>query len=88
MGRKSNVCALNNWGVPTIIMVPMSVNNVPSCLSRKSSFYPQIELNGHRGSVWRVIKCVPQETDFMGRVCNASQSCLRKTPHVKGAGAA
>jgi hypothetical protein len=68
-------------------MVPMSVNNVPSYLSRKSLFYPQTELNGHRGSVWRVIKCVPQETDLIGRVYNAFQSCLRKAPLVKGAGA-
>jgi hypothetical protein len=35
---------------------------------RKSLLYPPIELHGHRGSAWRVIKCVPLVTDFMGRV--------------------
>jgi hypothetical protein len=66
MGRKSNVCAHNNWGVP--IKVLTSVNNAPWCVVRKSVFYPPIELHGHCSSAWRVIKCVPLVTDFMGRV--------------------
>jgi hypothetical protein len=44
------------------------VNNAPWCAVRKSLFYPPIELHGHRGSAWRVIKYVPLVTDFMGRV--------------------
>jgi hypothetical protein len=48
MGRKSNVCAHNNWGVP--IEVLTLVNNVPWCVVRKSLLYPPIELHGHRGS--------------------------------------
>jgi hypothetical protein len=38
MGRKSNACAHNNWGVP--IEVLTSVNNAPSCVVRKSLLYP------------------------------------------------
>ena len=65
-GRKSNVCAHNNRSVP--IEVLTSVSNTPWCAVRKSLLYPPIELHGHRGSAWRVIKCVPLVTDFMGRV--------------------
>jgi hypothetical protein len=66
MGRKSNVGAHNKRGVPVKVLT--SVNNAPWCAVRKSLFYPQIELHGHRGSAWRVIKYVPLVTDFMGRV--------------------
>jgi hypothetical protein len=58
MGRKSNVCAHSNWGVP-ITKVSTLVDNAPWCGVRKSVFYPPIELYGHRGTVWRVIKCEP-----------------------------
>jgi hypothetical protein len=67
MGRKSNVCAHNNWGVP-VVEVLTSVNNAPWCVVPKSLHYPPIELHGHRGSAWRATKCVPLVTDFMGRV--------------------
>jgi hypothetical protein len=69
MGRKSNVCAHNNWGVP--IKVLTSLNNAPWCAVRKSLLYPPIELHGHhRGRAWREIKCMPLVTDFMGKsVC-------------------
>jgi hypothetical protein len=76
MGRKSNVCDHNNWGVP--IMVLTSVNNAPWCVVRKSLLYPPIELHGHRGSAWRVFKCVPLVTDLMGSVCLPPQ-LLSKT---------
>jgi hypothetical protein len=66
MGRKSNAGAHNNWGVPVKVLT--SVNNAPWFAVRKSLFYPPIELHGHRGSAWRVIKYVPLVTDFMGRV--------------------
>jgi hypothetical protein len=66
MGRKPNVCPRNNWSVP--IEVLTSVNNAPWCVVRKPLLYPPIELHGHRGCAWRVIKCVPLVTDFMGRV--------------------
>jgi hypothetical protein len=46
----------------------MSVINAPWWVAQKSVFYPPIELHGHRGSVWRVVTCVPLITDFMGRV--------------------
>jgi hypothetical protein len=49
MGRKSNVCAHNNSGVP--IELSTSVNNAPWCVVRKSVFYPPIKLHGHGGSV-------------------------------------
>jgi hypothetical protein len=65
-GRKSNVCAHNDWGVPIDVLT--SMNNAPWCVVRKSLLSPPIELHGHRGSAWRVIKCVPLVTDFMGRV--------------------
>jgi hypothetical protein len=57
MGRKSNVGAHTNWDLP--IKVLTSVNNAPWYVARKSVFYPPIELHGHRGSAWRVIKCLP-----------------------------
>jgi hypothetical protein len=66
MDRKSNVCAQSNWGVPIDVLT--AVNNAPWCVVRKSLLYPPIELHGHRGCAWRVIKCVPLVTDFMGRV--------------------
>jgi hypothetical protein len=66
MGRKSNVGAHNNWGVP--IKVPMSVSTAPWSEIQKSVFYPPIELHGHSASAWRVIKFVPLVTDFMGKV--------------------
>jgi hypothetical protein len=66
MGRKSNMCARGNWGVP--IKASTSANNTPRCVVRKSVFYPSIELHRHRGSAWRVIKCLPLVTDFIGRV--------------------
>jgi hypothetical protein len=66
MGRKSNVGAHNIRGVPVKVHTPM--NNAPWCAVRKSLFNPSIELHGHRGSAWRVIKYVPLVTDFMGRV--------------------
>jgi hypothetical protein len=66
MGRKSNACAYNNWGVP--IEVLTSVNNAPSYVVRNSLLSPPIELHGHRGSAWREIEYVPLVTDFMGRV--------------------
>jgi hypothetical protein len=62
MGRKFNVCAHSDWGVP--IKVSTSLNNAPRCVVRKSVFYPPIELHGHRGGVWREIKCVPLVTDY------------------------
>jgi hypothetical protein len=65
-GRKSNVCAHNNRSLP--IEVLTSMNTAPWCVVRKSLLYPPIELHGHRGCAWRVIKCVPLVTDFMGRV--------------------
>jgi hypothetical protein len=65
-GRKSNVCAHSNLGVP--IEVLTSVSSAPWCVIRKSLLYPPIELHGHRGCAWRVIKCAPLVTDFMGRV--------------------
>jgi hypothetical protein len=60
------VCAHNNRSVPIEVLTP--VNNAPWCVVRKSLLYPPIELHGHRGCAWRVIKCVPLVTDFMGRV--------------------
>jgi hypothetical protein len=51
------VCLHNNWGVS--IKVLTLVNNSPWCVVLKYLLYPPIELHGHRGSVWRVIKCVP-----------------------------
>jgi hypothetical protein len=57
MGRKSNVCALNIWGV--LIDELTSVNNAPWCVVQKSLLLPPIELHGHRGNAWWVIKCVP-----------------------------
>jgi hypothetical protein len=47
--------------------VSMALKNAPWFAVRKSLFCPPIELHGHRGSVWRGIKCVPLLTDFMGR---------------------
>jgi hypothetical protein len=76
MGRKSNVGAHNNWGVPVKVLT--SVNNAPWCAVRKSLFYPPIELHGHRGSAWRVIKYVPLVTDFMGRVWGWAPVVLTK----------
>jgi hypothetical protein len=76
-GRKSNVCAHNNWGVP--VKVLMSVNNAPWCDVRKSLlYYPPIELHGHRGSACRLIKRVPFVTDFMGRVWGWAPVVLTK----------
>jgi hypothetical protein len=66
MGRKSNACAHSNWGVP--IKVLTSVNNTRWFVVQKSLLYFPIELHGHRGSAWRVIKCVPLVKDFMGRL--------------------
>jgi hypothetical protein len=63
MGRKSNVCAHNNWTMP--IKVLTSVNNASWCSIRKSLIYPPIELHGHRGSAWRVLKYIPLVTNFM-----------------------
>jgi hypothetical protein len=61
MGRKSNVCAHKNLGVP------MKVLAVVCC--SKISILPPIELRGHHGNAWRVInQCVPLVTDFMRRV--------------------
>jgi hypothetical protein len=60
------VGAHNNWGVPVKVLT--SVNNAPWCAVRKSLFYPPVEMHGHPGSAWRVIKYVPLVTDFMGRV--------------------
>jgi hypothetical protein len=65
-GRKSNVCAHNNRSVP--IEVLTSVSSAPWCVVRISLLYPSIELHGHCRCAWRVIKCVPLVTDFMGRV--------------------
>jgi hypothetical protein len=64
MGRKSNVCAHIIRSVP--IEVLTSVNNAPRCVVRKLLLYPPIELYGHRGCSWRVIKCVPLVTEFVG----------------------
>jgi hypothetical protein len=76
-GRKSNVCAHNNRSVPIEVLTP--VNSAPWCVIQKSLvYYPPIELHGHRGCAWRVIKCVPLVTDFMGRV----YSVLGISPHV------
>jgi hypothetical protein len=66
MGRKPNVGAHNNWGVPAKVLT--SMNNAPWCVVRKSLLYPPIELHGHRGTAWRVIECVLLVTDYMGRV--------------------
>jgi hypothetical protein len=73
-GRKSDVCARSNWGVS--IWVPMSVNNAPWFVVRNSVFAPPVELHGHRGSVWRVIKCLPLLPDFMGRVYIDSEEII------------
>jgi hypothetical protein len=67
LGRKSDVSAHNNWGVPMKVLT--SVNIAPCRVVRKSVLYPPIiDLHGHRGSAWRGIKCVPLVTDIMGRV--------------------
>jgi hypothetical protein len=80
MGRKANVCGHNNWGVP--IKVLTSVNNAPWCAARKSLLYPPIELYGHhRGSAWRVIRCMPLVTDFVGGVYNKISENLKQIIH-------
>jgi hypothetical protein len=58
--------AHNNWGVPVNVLT--SVSSAPWCAVRNPLFYPPIELHGHRGSAWRVVKYVPLVTDFMGRM--------------------
>jgi hypothetical protein len=67
MVRNSNVCAHTNWGV--LIKVLASVNNAPWCVVRKSVLYLPVELHGHRGSAWRVIKCVPPESNGLYGKC-------------------
>jgi hypothetical protein len=65
MGRKSNVCAHNNWGVPMKVLT--SLSSAAWRLVRKSVFYTPIELHGHRGRAWRVINCLPLVTGLNGK---------------------
>jgi hypothetical protein len=64
-GRKSNVGAHSNRSVP--IEVLTLVNNAPWCVVRKSLLYPPIELHGHRGCAWRVIRCVHSSNGLYGK---------------------